>query len=77
MKFLNFKDAKIGDKISQDIYPEVAFRVDGFDGRFIVLMLWPPRDSEEIMKLTPRVFERMKFVTVLEIMEKRFGKSAK
>ncbi|GAI90838.1 unnamed protein product, partial [marine sediment metagenome] len=73
MKFLRFKDIGIGDKISQDIYPEVSFRVDGFEGRFVVLVIWPPRDPEEIMKLTPRAFERMKFVTVLDIMKKRFG----
>lgn len=76
MKFLRFKDIKIGDKVSQDIYPEAAFRVDGFKGRFVVLVIWPPRDPEEIMKLTPLAFERMKFVTVLDIMKKRFGKNA-
>ncbi|MBA7632574.1 hypothetical protein ES703_40122 [subsurface metagenome] len=77
MKFLRFKDIKIADTISQDIYPEVPFRVDGFEDRFVVLSVWPRHDPEEIIKLTPLAFERMKFVTVLNIMRKRFGKNAK
>jgi len=77
MKFLRFKDIRVGDKISQDIYPEVPFRVDGFEGRFVVLAAWPPTDPEEILKLTPLAFEQMKFVTVLDIMKKRFGNNAK
>jgi len=77
MRFLKFKDIKIGDKISQDIYPEVPFRVDGFEDRFVVLAAWPPTNPEEILKLTPLAFEQMKFVMLLEIMEKRFGKNTK
>lgn len=73
MEFLKFEDIEVGDRVSQDIYPEEAFQVDRKDKWDVVLVFHPPEKPEEYMQLTPRAFDRMRFVRVIDIMKKRFG----
>jgi len=73
MKHLKFGDIKMGDRVSQDVYPEEAFQVERKDW-LVVLVFHPPKGKdEEYMQLTPRAFDRMRFVRVIDIMRKRFG----
>ena len=74
IKFLKFEDIKIGDRISQDVYPVEVFQVYRKDESDAVLIFHPPRKPEEYMQLTPKAFNRMRFVQVIDIMKKRFGK---
>lgn len=73
MKFLKFEDLKVGDRVSQDVYPEEAFQVDRKDKWDVVLVFHPPEKPEEYMQLTPRAFNRMRFMRVIDIMKERFG----
>jgi len=72
MKYLKFSDIKVGDRVSQDVYPEEAFQVERKDW-LVVLVFHPPIEPEQYMQLTPRAFDRMRFVRVTDIFKKRFG----
>lgn len=71
MKYLKFKDLKVGDRISQDVYPEEAFFVDSKNKWDVILVFHPPIKPEEYMQLTSGAFDRMRFVRVIDIFKKR------